>query len=543
MKYKILTTEEIDRLMTKQNQRTAKVAEQIIISKGYHDPNFFADFFLPHLKIHKRTKKRVPSAPYQKQMQLNMKILKLYNAIFSRWAGKTTTSLIDTIHDVCYELEPSTIIRCPDTVGKKFMQKLRNEFLSNRRILQYFGDLLPNVEKESEKKRQTQKIVQFTNGCDVEYVSKKQWARWSRATKLKVDDPQEHDDVKNPKRAAEMVSYFFSSLFPLLDDDTGKCIVMGTILSPDCFVNVLATDESRGFKTDMFPAIEDIKMQKFDKGEEFVREDGSVWIGNGKQRIVWGVVTWPWRRTLATLDARMQTMGYEEFMQEMQHKPMDVKGKKLIDQETQDSIIPLEPIETNAHWIEWLNIYRRPDDQPLSFGLDTSTGNGEDASSIVARNNAGEMYLSYKGMVEPDVLADILNDIIKEGYEPKRKSVGIENNNTGIATIKQAKNQSYRRYNDIYRQKNLKTNEETESKNIGRNTNNATRPIMQTNYKRKVGTEYIEFDKREKDEMKTLILDENGTAKSPAPFHDDLCLGDMICMMMIENNDYNIVAA
>lgn len=394
--------------------------------------------------------------------------------------------MIDTIHDICYELEPSTILWCPDSVGKKFMQKIRNEFLKNKRILQYFGDLLPSSEKESEKKRQTQKVVQFTNGCDVEYVSKKQGARGTRATKIKVDDPQEAIDVKNPKRAMEMVSYFFTSLFPLLDDESGKCIVMGTVLSKECFVNVLATDLTRGFETDMFPAILNLKTEKYAKGEEFVREDGSIGIGRGKTHIVGGTVTRPGRWTLETLDNRMQTTGYEEFMQEYQHQPMNVSGKKLISQEVQDTIVPLEPIQKDAYGIDGLWIYRKPDGTPLSFGSDTSTGNGADGSSIVVRDNGGRKYLTYSGMVEPDELAEIINTIIEAGYEPKRKSIGIENNNTGIATIKHAKNQGYRWYYEIYKQKNLKTGEETESNNIGWNTNSATRPIMQTNYKRKV---------------------------------------------------------
>lgn len=42
--------------------------------------------------------------------------------------------------------------------------------------------------------------------------------------------------------------------------------------------------------------------------------------------------------------------------------------------------------------------------------------------------------------------------------------------------------------------------------------------------------------------MKTLVLDETGKAKSPDPYHDDICLGDMICMMMIENNEFSVIA-
>lgn len=222
---------------------------------------------------------------------------------------------------------------------------------------------------------------------------------------------------------------------------------------------------------------------------------------------------------------------------------MQVKGKRLIDWATIDQISPLEPIEVDGLGIEWLNIYRKPDPKkPLSYGLDTSTGNGEDFPTIIARDNEWLLYLTFRAMVEPDYLADILNIIIEAWYEPKRKWIGIENNNTWIATIKQAKHQSYRRYNDIYKQKNLKTGEEKESNNVWRNTNATTRPIMQTNFKKKVWKEYTEFDKREKDEMKTLVMDESWKATAPAPYHDDLCLADMICMMMIENNEFDIVA-
>lgn len=528
--------------MKKRDLRTKAVAEQIIISKWFHDPNFFVDFFLPHFRIDNTTKEKIKPSPQHKQLLFSMKNERLYNGIFYRWFGKTTSSIADTIHDICYGLEKSTILRCPQEVGKKFIQSVRNEFLSNPKILYYFGDLVPATERDSVKKRQTQKTLQFTNGCNLEYVSKKQGARWARATKLKVDDPQEKIDISNPKKAKEMVSYFFTALYPLLDSEFGKCHVSGTIVWPWCFVHVLMVELSRWFKTDKYPAIIDIKFGTYAKGEEFYREDGSIGVWTGGMHIIGGEVTrnkW----SLSAWDTRMQTVWYDEFMQEYQHQPMEMFGKRLIDSTIIDQLNPMTPIEENWLWIEWLNIYRRPDQySSLSFGVDTSTGNGADYSSIVARNNLWQLYLTFHGMVEPDYLADILHIIIEAGYRPKRKGLWIENNNTGIATIKQAKHQWYRRYNDIYKQKNLKTGEEKETNNVGWNTNATTRAIMQSKYKQKVGKEVNEFDVREISEMKTLIMDNAGKASAPAPYNDDLCLWDMICNMMIDNNEFDIIA-
>lgn len=71
-------------------------------------------------------------------------------------------------------------------------------------------------------------------------------------TKLKVDDPQENKDVKDPKITDEFIDWFFTSVYNTLDPDS-RCIVIGTVISENCFVNVLE-QQDRGFKTIKYPA-------------------------------------------------------------------------------------------------------------------------------------------------------------------------------------------------------------------------------------------------------------------------------------------------
>lgn len=544
MRYKVLTPDEIDRVIESGlHKKDPKIASQIIFSKARRDVNFFADFFLSHLKSDKKTKKKIKSSPSHLEVQKKMKEVQYYNCIIYRSYGKTTTSIIDTVHDIVYWLEPTTVLRCTDWLGKKFIKAIRNEFLYNKRILQYCGDYINDEDKKSMKtKRQTQKTIDFKNNCSVEYISRYQSSRWERATKLKVDDPQDEKDIGDPKKEEKMVRHFFSALFPLLGDDDGKCIVLGTILSPWCFVNVLATDDSRWFITDKYPAISDIVFEHKTKWEEFTRSDWSTWVGRGRKHIVGGTATRPERRPLSSLDNRLMSMWYDEFMQEYQHQPMETMGLKLIDSEIIESLTPMQPIEEDAYWIEWLNIFRRNDGTPISIGSDTSTGNGKDFATIVWRDNDYKLYFTYKGKSEPDDLADILNIIINEwGYVIKKKAIGIENNFTWGTTISRAKNEGYWWYWDIYIQRDLKTHEEKETKNIGWNTNGTTRPAAQSKYKKYVGNQVTEFDAREVNEMKTFIL--NGSkAEATEPFHDDLCMAGMICLMMCDTNTFEYIA-
>jgi len=82
-----------------------------------------------------------------------------------------------------------------------------------------------------------------------------------------VDDPQEDDDVVNKAVTDKFNAWFFNTVYNMLDD-TGRCIVVGTIIGPLCFVQYLK-QEVRGFNIIEHTAIKNMELQELKKGTPY----------------------------------------------------------------------------------------------------------------------------------------------------------------------------------------------------------------------------------------------------------------------------------
>jgi hypothetical protein len=88
------------------------------------------------------------------------------------------------------------------------------------------------------------------------------------------------------------------------------------------------------------------------------------------------------------------------------------------------------------------------------------------------------------GRVPPDVLHDeIIDRIFSLGYLGR---LGIESNNTGIATINKAKDGKWSTY--LYSEKVFDERSNRQTHKVGWNTNSKTRPLMMSEYEEAVRT-------------------------------------------------------
>lgn len=109
-----------------------------------------------------------------------------------------------------------------------------------------------------------------------------------------------------------------------------------------------------------------------------------------------------------------------------------------------------------------LRIYREPKkDERYYWGVDTSMGGIDgDPSTIIIRDKELNLMATYRDFIPADDLCKVIDYLYQLGYHGV---IGIERNNTGLATITKAK--EYIWYMDIYATRTLdkKTNKKTKS--------------------------------------------------------------------------------
>lgn len=573
MKYQILSKEDLSRAWDCYDDLNLAGKRRVIVSQWFYDREFFIDYLLSHYKRDKKTQEVIESAEFHGKLLEYLRTQKNLNVVYPRDHAKTTNSLFDSIWDVCYEAEPFTLLVAAEWLWVEFIWKIREEFITNEELKACFWDLVPTASKDETKKR-TAKTLQFTNGCVIETISKGGTARWKRPTKIKVDDPQENKDVKNPRIAEEFVARFFTSIYNTLDPN-GRCIVLGTVINANCFVNVLE-QEDRWFLTVKFPAIIDPVYKFLEKGEEFSNSEWELIIGTGRLHIVWWKPIRRTKRSLKALDERLWVIKRDAFHQEYMHEPMIVVGDLLISKDIIRSLWILKPIRVDREY-EQLSIFAEHDNRVeledgddidtadridadgtawrllpkdeaktrYSRGVDTATWSTTgDFSTIVVRDNTWKTMLTYRDRTPPDRLCEVIDYIYKLGYYPKRWAMWIENNNTWLVTIIKARDWDYDWYEDIYVQEVVDEKSEKRTKKVWWNTNGKTRAIIVEWYRQNIVTEekITDFDIREIAEMKTFAYNQNWKAEAVKPYHDDLILASMISMEMMKVNRYSFGA-
>lgn len=176
-----------------------------------------------------------------------------------------------------------------------------------------------------------------------------------------------------------------------------------------------------------------------------------------------------------------------------------------------------------------LKIYKPAKYKYCMYGVDTAAwGEDGDFSSIRVRDQDLNLLASYYGKIEPDELCKVIDRLMRLGYVGV---LGIENNNTWIATIAESK--KYVWHSLLFKEKTVdKTTNRTTHK-LGRNTNSKTRPLLLADYKSLYAQDLIpNIDEPLRHEMFSFVYNAKNRPEASLGNHDDAVLSDAICCYM-----------
>jgi hypothetical protein len=174
----------------------------------------------------------------------------------------------------------------------------------------------------------------------------------------------------------------------------------------------------------------------------------------------------------------------------------------------------VDPIEDCLFWVdtsEWL-----PDG---------------DYCSVKVRNRKLELICSFKGRTKPDELCDVIEHILDAWVSG---IIGIEKNNTGLVTLKEAK--SRRRYQMLYKTTIEDQVTRKKTKKVWFSTTWSSRPLILGELEKEIRQWHIkEIDDRERAEMYWFVYNSQWKPEAQEGWHDDDIMSDAICVYM--NNE------
>lgn len=478
--------------------------------RWFYDIEFFSNYHFKHVKVDKKTQKPIKSAEFHKQLVQILSGKEDALILCPRDHAKSTYTFFYIMWCICYKQEKAILLVMSEWLWTATIGKIRDEFENNDLLKSIFGRLVPERNKEEQGKKWTWSQLQFLNGVEIEAVKLRGSVRGKRPTLVIVDDPQENKDVENPEIARKFIYWFWSSVYNTLDP-TGRCILIGTIVWELCLVNDIRND-TRGFKVIEYTAVENPEYEMI----------------NGKLHLVRWNPLWEWKRSILSLDDRLQKVGRDVFHQEYMHVPANLFGEKIWKEEELNNLIV--PTYTESKKFEWLKIYRPPEKHCLIW-VDTAWGKQSgDYSSIKVRNLYGDLLASYYMKVWPEVLVEVIDHLVELWY---LWVIGIEcNNETGGTAITLA--QGYWWKTLLYRRVDIDKITKKKQKKYGWNTNVWTRRTMLGEYDVAIRDwELFEVAPETMNEMKTFIRNErSGKREAMVNHHDDSIMADAICRQM-----------
>lgn len=176
-----------------------------------------------------------------------------------------------------------------------------------------------------------------------------------------------------------------------------------------------------------------------------------------------------------------------------------------------------------------LRIYKPANYKYCMYGVDTAAGwEDGDFASIRVRDQDLNLLAAYYGRIEPDELCKVIDRLMKLGYVGV---LGIESNNTGIATI--AKSKEYVWHSLLFKEKTVDKTTNRSTHKLGWNTNSKTRPLLLADYKALYASDLIpNIDEYLRHEMFTFVYNGKNRPEASLGNHDDAVMSDAICCYM-----------
>ena len=487
---------------------------------------FFARHIVPHWTTDQSSGLRIPSADIHRDMW------GMWNEggdllfVIPRDHAKTTSiSKIKILKALLFKEEKSILLICSGGLGEKIIGDIRKELEENEMIRALFGRLVPienKIDLMTKNKKWRQKELQLLNGTEIKTVTKGGSLRGYRPTLILMDDPQEDKEVRNPVQAEQFNTWVWSTVYPTLDDG-GRMIVLGTVISENCFVNTLRMEaESRNFKLIFARAVE--LDSQLEPNEDNIWE----WLEKGK-------LLWPEKWSREALVARCKKIDVKPFLQEYMNQPQQLYGSRVYDKSIQYTILSPKNVKDDIHYfvdsLEGRNAF---------LGIDIASGSlTGDYSTIIVRDEKFKLLAEYRGHIPQDALTKKVDQIISElskataaGEPAHLKALIVPEVNIGTAFINAAR--EYKWFNKLYRKEVFDQVTKKRTKQIGWTTTEKSKIDMIT-YQHSIYREGdIEISERLKQEIDKYYYDENGGMNAIAPYHDDLVIADALCMQGVK---------
>lgn len=151
-----------------------------------------------------------------------------------------------------------------------------------------------------------------------------------------------------------------------------------------------------------------------------------------------------------------------------------------------------------------------------------------DYSAISVRDPDMKLIAWFYDRYEPDALCEVINYIWNEF---KMWVIGIERNNTGLATLVKAKD--YNWYDSLYFERAIDSVTHKQSMKPWWSTNTKTRPLLISEYEEAIRLWYInQVDQRLRNELFTFVYNDKKKPEAILGTHDDFIISDAICYQM-----------
>lgn len=368
----------------------------VMLSACFYDKKFFAEEVCKRWTTDQKSGMRYESPPFHVELWQLSSMGIDFECVVPRSFGKTTAIKIDVTHSMLFQTERSTLYIASLGLGESFVGDIRYEIETNPIMLLLFGNLIPSGSQIGQSgKKWRQKHLQLSTGVELETITKRQPVRGKRPTRVVVDDPEEESDVSNYAKAEAFFKWFWTSLYNTLNPTESSVIILGTIISDNCFVNRVKVEaEARGITIVEYQAIKDFETKGFN-----------------------GELLWPERWTREMLIERDRKITRPYFLQEYQNKPLPFRGRPVF-----KNLQNLKIVESIGYLDEFKmfkNIFDEAyKDNALHIGMDFSNGNAAgaqsgDAQSIDVRNGVLDLVAQLTTWVDQRELVKIFDKFIR----------------------------------------------------------------------------------------------------------------------------------
>lgn len=512
-----------------------KLFRSYLWSKWFHDIEWFTDNYLSQYKVDKKTWVTIATSDLHRNIRGSINSIDSL-IIVPRDHAKSTSIFFYVVWNVCYEVDPSILLVMWEALWMETIWKIRDEFEENAELRFVFGRLVPNRSRKEANKLWTRKKLSFLNGVKIAALSKGTSMRGLRPTLVLVDDPQEDDDVINKAVTDKFNAWFFNTVYNMLDD-SGRCIVVWTVIWPLCFVQYLK-QEVRGFNIIEHTAITNMELQELKQWKPY-RINGRLVIWDWRKHIVGWTPLWKEKWSIEALDRRYQkllTKSWDDsnFMQEYMNIPMILNWRPFYPRSAISRLTPLQGYKRDEKY-EDLFIYKPMETDGLVW-VDVAEWLVTGDFSVIRFRSRKTLNLiaSYRGHIDPEDLPKVIDRI----YQMKGSArIWIEKNNHGGTTIRFC--QTFSWYNDLYRTEDIDKITKKKQQTYWFLTSRKSRPIMLDSHKDYIKKGEIDVDEHLKEEIQYFYRNEKWKPEALANSHDDVIMADAICLEMLPHPIYS----